>query len=100
MRKTTMWGPGLVPATFPHVAATRLHLEEGTEVLLLLIHSPLYASAVDTHPSLHIRDGGPPGQVGREIRARVLGGRLLGAHEVRSSAHAELPRARENGILG
>jgi len=40
LRKTTVRGPGLVPASSPLTAATRLHLEEGTEVLGVLIHSP------------------------------------------------------------
>jgi len=44
MRKTTVWGPGLVPATSPLAAATHLHLEGGTEVLGVPIHSPLYLS--------------------------------------------------------
>jgi len=48
MRKTTVWGPALVPAASP-LAATRLHLEEGTEVLCVTIQSPLYASAVQAH---------------------------------------------------
>jgi len=33
LRKTTFWGPGLVPVSSPLTAATRLHLEEGTQVL-------------------------------------------------------------------
>jgi len=49
MRKTTVWGPGLVPATSPLAAATRLHLEEGTEMLRVPIHSPLYHSPVGPH---------------------------------------------------
>jgi len=49
MRKTTVWGPGLVPATSPIAAATRLHLEAGTEVLGVAIHSPLYHSPVGAH---------------------------------------------------
>jgi len=32
-RKTTVWGPGLVPAASPLAAVTRLHLEGGTEML-------------------------------------------------------------------
>jgi len=44
LRNTTVWGPGLVPASSPLAAATRLHLEEGTEVLRVPIHSPLYQS--------------------------------------------------------
>jgi len=55
MRKSTVWGPGLVPATSPLAAAARLHLEEGTEVLGV----------------------SPPGQVGCEICAYLLGGRGL-----------------------
>jgi len=46
MRKTTGWGPGLVPVTSPLAAATRPHLEAGTEVLGIPIHSPLYHSPV------------------------------------------------------
>ena len=49
LRKTTVWGPGLVPATSPLAAASRLHLEGGTEVLGVPIHSPLYHSPVETH---------------------------------------------------
>jgi len=49
LRKTTVWGPGLVPASSPLTAATRLHLEEGTEVLGLPIHSPLYHAPVGVH---------------------------------------------------
>jgi len=49
MRKTTVRGPGLVPATSPLAAATRLHLEEGTEVLGVPIRSPLYHSPVGAH---------------------------------------------------
>jgi len=41
LRKTTVWDPGLVPASCPLTAATRLHLEEGTEVLGVPIQSPL-----------------------------------------------------------
>jgi len=33
LRKTTVWGPGLVPAASSLSATTRLHLEGGTEVL-------------------------------------------------------------------
>jgi len=32
LRKTTVWGPGLVPAASPLAASTLLHLEGGTEV--------------------------------------------------------------------
>jgi len=49
MRKTIVWGPGLVPATSPLAAATRLQLEEGTEVLGVPIPSPLYHSPVGAH---------------------------------------------------
>jgi len=49
MRKRTVWGPGLVPAMSPVAAAPRLHLEEGTEVMGIPIHSPVYASAVEAH---------------------------------------------------
>jgi len=48
LRKTTVWGPGLVPASSTLTAATRLHLEEGTEVLGIQIHSPLYQAPVGT----------------------------------------------------
>jgi len=46
MRKTTVWGPGLVPATSPLAAAMRLHLEAETKVLGVPIRSPLYHSSV------------------------------------------------------
>jgi len=49
MRKTTVWDPGLVPAASSLAAATRLYLEEGTEVLGVPIQSPLYGSAVEAH---------------------------------------------------
>jgi len=49
MRKTTVWGPVLVPATLPLAAATRLHLEDAPEVLGVPIHSPLYHSPVGAH---------------------------------------------------
>jgi len=49
LRKTTVWGPGLVPASSPLTAATSLHLEEGTEELGEPIHSPLYQSPVGAH---------------------------------------------------
>jgi len=49
MRKTTVWGPGLVPASSPLTAATRLHLEEGTDVLGVPIHSLLYHAPLGTH---------------------------------------------------
>jgi len=42
-------GPVLVPATSLLAAATRLHLEAGTEVLGVQIHSPLYYSPVGAH---------------------------------------------------
>jgi len=48
LRKTTVWGPGLVPASYPLAAATRLHLEGGTDVLGVPIHSPLYHSPLGT----------------------------------------------------
>jgi len=48
-RKTTVMGPGLVPATSPLAAATRLHLKAGTEVLGVPIHSHLYHSPVGAH---------------------------------------------------
>jgi len=40
LRKTTVWGPGLVPASSPLAAAARLLLEGGTEVLGVSIQSP------------------------------------------------------------
>jgi len=49
MRKTTVWGPGLVPATSLLASATRFHLEAGTEVQGVPIHSPLYHSPVGAH---------------------------------------------------
>jgi len=49
MRKTTVWGPGLVPTTSLLASATRLHLEAGTEVLGVPIHSPRYHSPVGAH---------------------------------------------------
>jgi len=49
LRKTTVWGLGQVPASSPLTAATRLHLEAGTEVLGVPIHSPLYHAPVGTH---------------------------------------------------
>jgi len=49
LRNTTVRGPGLVPASSPLAAATRLHLEGGTEVLGVPIHCPLYHSPVGTH---------------------------------------------------
>jgi len=39
MRKTAVWGSGLVPAASPPAAATHLHLQEGTEVLAVPIQS-------------------------------------------------------------
>jgi len=51
MRKTTLWGPGLATSASPLAASTRLHLEEGTEVLGIPIHSTSYASAVEGHLS-------------------------------------------------
>jgi len=49
LRKKTVWGPSLVPASSPLAAGTRLHLEEGTEVLGVPIHIPLCHSPVGTH---------------------------------------------------
>jgi len=49
LRKTTVWGPGLVPASSPLAAAARLHLEGGTEVLGVPIHAPLSHSPLGTH---------------------------------------------------
>jgi len=49
LRKTTVWGPGMVPASSPLAAATRLHLEEGTKVLGVPIHCPVYHSPVRAH---------------------------------------------------
>jgi len=47
LRKTTVWGPGLVPVASLLAAATRLHLEGGTEVL----------GSRSTRPSTHRRWG-------------------------------------------
>jgi len=49
LRKTTVWGPGLVPAASPLAAATRLFLEVCTELLGVPTHSPLYPSPVGTY---------------------------------------------------
>jgi len=49
LRKTMVWGPGLFPESSPLAAATRLHLEEGTEVLGVPIHCPLYPSPAGAH---------------------------------------------------
>jgi len=49
LRKTTVCGPGLVPESSALTAATRLHLEEGTKMLWVPIHSPLYHAPVWTH---------------------------------------------------
>jgi len=49
LRKTTFCGPGLVPESSALTAATRLHLEEGTKMLWVPIHSPLYHAPVWTH---------------------------------------------------
>jgi len=49
MRTTTVWGLGLVHATSTLAAAPRLHLEAGTEVLGVPIHSPLYHSPMGGH---------------------------------------------------
>jgi len=49
LRKTTVWGPGLVPAASPFAAATRLLLERGTELLGVPIHAPLYPSPLGAH---------------------------------------------------
>jgi len=49
LRKTTVWGPVLVSAASPLVAATRLHSKGGTDVLGVQIHAPLYPSPVWTH---------------------------------------------------
>jgi len=46
LRKTKVWGPWLVPASSPLTAAPRLHLE-GTEVLVVPIHSPLHHAPVE-----------------------------------------------------
>jgi len=53
LRKTTVWGPGLVPASSPLTAATRLHLDEGTEVLYLHTRScgPAWAPRRYSTPS-------------------------------------------------
>jgi len=49
MRKTTVWGPGLVPAASPLAAAIRLHLEKGAEVPGVPVHSSLYNCAVEAN---------------------------------------------------
>jgi len=49
LRKMTVWGPGLVHAASPPAAPTHLHLEGGTELLGVPIHSPLYPSPVWEH---------------------------------------------------
>jgi len=49
LRKTTVWGPVLVPAASSLAAATWLHLEEGTEVLGVPIYYPLYPSTLRAH---------------------------------------------------
>jgi len=81
MRKTTVWGPGLVPATSLLAAATRLHLEADTEVLGVPIHSPLYHSPVGAH-----REDFPI----REICPHFCGGGGPRRHPVRARAHAVL----------
>jgi len=48
LRKTTVWGPGLVLASSPLAATARLHLEWCTEVLGVPIHSTLYHPPVGT----------------------------------------------------
>jgi len=47
--KPTVWGPGLVPESSPLTDATRIHLEQGTEVLGVPTRSPLYLAPVGTH---------------------------------------------------
>jgi len=49
LRKTTVWATGLVPASSPLTAATRLHLEKGTEALGVPIHSLFYQASLGTH---------------------------------------------------
>jgi len=49
LRKTNVWGPVLVTAASPLAAATRLHLEGGSEVFGVPIHAPLYPSPVEAH---------------------------------------------------
>jgi len=49
LRKTTVWGPGLVHASSPLTSATRLYLEEDMEVLVVPIHSSVYYALVGTH---------------------------------------------------
>jgi len=49
LRGKTVWGPGLVPVSSPLTAATRLHLEDGTEVLGVPIHSSLYPAPLGGH---------------------------------------------------
>jgi len=48
-QKTTVWGPGLVPESSPLTATTPLQLEEGTELLGVPIHYPVYHASVGTH---------------------------------------------------
>jgi len=55
LRQKTVWGPGLVPAASSLAAATRLHLEGGTEVLGVPINSPLYPSPVGARRGAKIR---------------------------------------------
>jgi len=43
LRKTTLWGPGLVPAASPLAAATRLHLEGGTPLSTHSRRAPTWA---------------------------------------------------------
>jgi len=49
LRKTTVWGPGLVPSASPLAAATHLRLEGGSGVLGVPIHSLLFPSPVVAH---------------------------------------------------
>jgi len=49
LRKTTVWGPGLVATPSPVAIATRLHLEDGTKVLGVPIHCPLFPSPMGAH---------------------------------------------------
>jgi len=75
LRKTTVWGPGLVPAASPLAAATRLHLEEGTEMLGVPIHCPLFPSPMG--PQLETLKG-------KSARTCSAGAALADTH----SAHA------------
>jgi len=77
LRKTTVWGPGLVPAASPLAPATRLHLEGGTGVLGVPIHSALYPSPVGAH------QGALEGRFARTCAAHALMRSCLGPAKVK-----------------